>query len=201
MVASRRRTTTRLIGAVLIAAVSTAAAAGCTGTSTATPTVPVTATPTLPAPMASPARPDEWRGTGEIGAQAAAVWFVRDLYSYVVETNDLTDWQALSEPDCEFCTNTAENAAAASAAGTVQRVSGVTSSVTRVEELNPLAYSVLLDYADLTTLVYTDAGELVDTLEPAEGQLLVVVYRVGADWHLREGQWFERGATVPTAAA
>ncbi|MBU4335786.1 MAG: hypothetical protein KJ548_04360, partial [Actinobacteria bacterium] len=110
-----------MIGAVLIAAVSTAAAAGCTGTSTATPTVPVTATPTLPAPMASPARPDEWRGTGEIGAQAAAVWFVRDLYSYVVETNDLTDWQALSEPDCEFCQSVVDDVGKGVQTGTVLR--------------------------------------------------------------------------------
>ncbi|MBU4213926.1 MAG: hypothetical protein KJ792_04640 [Actinobacteria bacterium] len=192
---------TRLVGVALLLAATAASAAGCTGHSAASPTAPVTATPTLPAPMASPGRPDQWPETGELGAQAAAVWFVRDLYSYVVETNDLTDWQALSEPGCEFCQSAADNAAAASTAGTVQRLAGVTASVTRVETLNPLAYSVLLDYADGTTLVYTATGELVTTLDPADGQLLVVVYRVGHDWHLREGQWFGRGAVVPTAGA
>lgn len=185
----------------LVLAGTAAAVAGCTGSTTATPTVAVTTTPTLPAPMPSPARPDQWADTGETGAQAAAVWFVRDLYSYVVETNDVTDWQALSEPDCEFCRSTIENATAATNEATVQRPSGVTASVTRVETLNPLAYSVLLDYRDGATSVYTSAGEQVATLDPAVGQLLIVVYRVGHDWHLREGQWFDRGVAVPTAGA
>lgn len=185
----------------LVLAGTAAAVAGCTGSTTATPTVAVTTTPTLPAPMPSPARPDQWADTGETGAQAAAVWFVRDLYSYVVETNDVTDWQALSEPDCEFCRSVVDDVAKGVQTGTVLRQGVTTVTVTRYEALNPLAYSVLVDFDQPPSAVMTSDGVQVGTTEASHGQVLLVIDRVGPDWHLRAGQWFESGAAVPTAGA
>ncbi|WP_159809640.1 DUF6318 family protein [Cellulomonas citrea] len=178
--------------------------AGCSPHGSVAPSVAATAassTPTLPAPVASPTLPEHWADTGERGAQAAAVWFVRDLYTYVVETNDSTQWQALSLPDCVFCANTTKSVQDGLTAGTVQRLTGVQVTVTRVEELNPLAYAVLVDYRDGPTGIYRLDGSLVKTLDGAPGQLNVVVHLVGPNWCLRAGEWFDAGVPVPTAGA
>lgn len=177
---------------------------GCSPHGSVAPTVGATSvspTPTLPAPVASPALPEHWADTGERGAAAAATWFVRDLYTYVVETNDSTRWQALSQPDCVFCTNTTQATQKALTDGTVERLTSVQVTVTRVEELNPLAYAVLMDYSDGGSTVQKLDGEVVDTVEPGRGQLYLVVHLVGPDWQLREGQWFEAGDAVPSAGA
>ena len=52
-----------------------------------------------------PDKPEHWDGTGEWAAKAAAVWFLRDLYRYVLETNDTAEWERLGTDDCEFCAN------------------------------------------------------------------------------------------------
>ena len=41
------------------------------------------------------------------GAAAAAVYFI-ELYGYVLQTGDLTEWNAMSFPDCQFCSSTAQ---------------------------------------------------------------------------------------------
>ena len=41
------------------------------------------------------------------GAAAAAVYFI-ELYGYVLQTGDLTEWNAMSFPDCQFCQSTAK---------------------------------------------------------------------------------------------
>lgn len=185
-------------------AVAVVVLVGCSPHGSVAPSVAATVTsptPTLPAPVASPTLPEHWTDTGERGAQAAAAWFVRDLYTYVVETNDSTRWQALSQPDCVFCTNTTQAAQKGLADGTVERLTSVRVTVTRVEELNPLAYAVLMDYSDGGSTVQKLDGEVVDTTEPGRGQLYLVVHLVGPDWQLREGQWFEAGEVVPSAGA
>lgn len=193
----------RRITASGVALAALAALAACSPHGSVAPTVAATAspTPTLPAPVAAPALPEHWADTGERGAQAAAVWFVRDLYTYVVETNDSTQWQALSLPDCVFCANTTKSVQDGLTAGTVQRLTGVQVTVTRVEELNPLAYAVLVDYRDGPTGIYRLDGSLVKTLDGAPGQLNVVVHLVGPNWCLRAGEWFDAGVPVPTAGA
>ncbi|MCG2799037.1 MAG: DUF6318 family protein [Cellulomonas sp.] len=177
--------------------------AGCSpgGAAPTAASVSVSSSPALPEPVASPGLPEHWADTGERGASVAAVWFVRDLYRYVVETNDWAQWQALSEPGCEFCTNTTQAAQQGLADGTVERLTSVQVAVTRVEELNPLSYAVLMDYADGVTVVHRLDGTAVESFEPSRGQLLVVMHLVGTDWQLREGQWFDEGVAVPTAGA
>jgi hypothetical protein len=170
--------------------------AACTAEPPVAPSVSVA--PTVPAPMASPAKPAAWSDTGEGGAAAAAVWFVRDLYAYVRETYDTADWQALSTTDCQFCQATVDDAKAQAGLGHLSREGLFTVTVTRTEELNPLAYSVLVDFDKPPTTVYRADGSVLASTAGAHGQMLLVLLREGPDWLLREGQWFERGASVPS---
>jgi hypothetical protein len=83
---------------------------------TATGTVrPQPATPT-PSPTAEPATPSEpptppaeLARTDEVGAAAAATYFL-ELYAYTMQTGDVTAWDALSWEQCEFCRSTRDQA-------------------------------------------------------------------------------------------
>ena len=73
------------------------------------PTPSVTAEPTVtPAPTASvasataPVRPAEMDRNDEVGAAAAAEYFLR-LFPYVMQSGDLTEWERISTTDCQFC--------------------------------------------------------------------------------------------------
>lgn len=187
--------------AVVVAAGAVVGLAGCSPNPAVTPTAPASSSSVgLPAPMASPAKPAQWADNGEAGANAAALWFARDAYAYVRETNDATDWQALSTPDCEFCAGVASDAATQATLGQVSREGHWDVTVTRTQELNPLAFAVLVDFDKPSTEVLRADGSSVATTEGAHGQMLLVLHREGPNWLLRGGQWFEKGAVVPTAA-
>lgn len=189
-----------------IAVVGVLALAGCThdgaksdSSSATTAVAASTPTPTLPAPVPSPARPDLWSNNDYAGASAAGVWFAGDLYTYVMETNDATDWTALSDPACVFCQNVAKDAQTAIDEGTVLRMGRYQIVATRVEELNPLSYSVLVDVVQHESQVLDLAGNVVDTQQAADGQMLLVLDRVGTDWHLAAGEWFDKDVDVPSS--
>src|SRR5690606_10681395 len=93
-----------------------ALAAGCTsGASgpTPQPTAPIepspsaiaqeSATPT-PGVLTEPVRPPEMDRVDEVGAIAAAGYFM-DLHEYVFATGDLQRWNEISGQSCDFCTN------------------------------------------------------------------------------------------------
>lgn len=182
-----------LLGTVVLGVVL----AGCTPSPAAAPSV--SATPTMPAPMSSPAKPAAWSDNGEDGARAAAVWFVRDLYRYVLETNDVADWQALSAPGCAFCTKAAGHARSDASEGKVLRFGSFTVSVTSSTELDPLSYAVVAQVEQGRTTMLSLDGEVRGTGDPLKGHLYLVLFREGPDWHLGEGQWFDANQAVPTA--
>src|SRR5690554_3704314 len=49
-----------------------------------------------------PAPPDAMRRDDVAGAEAAAQYFLQ-LYPYVYATGDLSEWEAMSDPECVFC--------------------------------------------------------------------------------------------------
>ncbi|GIG29017.1 DUF6318 family protein [Cellulomonas marina] len=67
------------------------------------PTAEVSAAPTGAAPPAVPAPPTAPPADpSEQGAVDAAVYFT-ELYGYVAASRDLTEWRAMSDPECVFC--------------------------------------------------------------------------------------------------
>ena len=69
------------------------------------------------------------------GAAAAAVYFI-ELYGYVLQTGDLTEWNAMSFPDCQFCSSTAEYVESVYSAGGSFIGGDITAEVVTVHELD-----------------------------------------------------------------
>ncbi len=146
-----------------------------------------------------PDKPELWEGTGELGAKAAAVWFLRDLYRYVLETNDTAEWERLSTDDCEFCASTVDMAANNGAAGRAYRQDVATwVSVESYRELNPLSYSVVL-LVEQPTIQEFSSGQWIAEHDPDPTQVLVVLHREGPEWLLRAGQAFGVDEEIPEA--
>ena len=105
---TRRRT----IG--ILAVASMLALGGCTGGAkkpeplvSASVDTPTTASPTttrIPSvpSVAKPERPADMDRTDEVGAGAAAKYFL-ELYPYMMKTGDFSEWDALSWDNCQYC--------------------------------------------------------------------------------------------------
>lgn len=101
--------------------------AGCTGSATpvASPSPsPTVASPTAtpepsPSRSAAPQRPETMGRDDVEGAIAAAQYFL-ELYPYAYNTGDLTEWKALSHPECIFCASVVEGVEELHASGGYQ---------------------------------------------------------------------------------
>jgi len=145
----RRGIARRLAPLVMVVAVL----AGCTGEPAPT-TTPLTfepytptATPT-PEPdpdeaTVPPERPDLSQVDAET-AEALAVYFLQ-LYPYVYATGDLTDWRALSHPECIFCASVIGNVEKMHAAG--NHSEGGLVAVGEVEALQATDHAWLLQFS------------------------------------------------------
>jgi len=117
------------VGAAAVALV-VGVVAGCSGsgakpgpsatTAFSAPTTSPSSTPTAsPTPDVSvkPVRAAAMDQVSAAGAEAVAVYFL-NLYPYVYASNDLTEWKALSHPECVFCKSVIDNVEKQVAAGT-----------------------------------------------------------------------------------
>lgn len=149
--------------------------------------------------VALPDKPEAWEGTGELGAKAAAVWFLRDLYRYVLETNDTAEWERLSTADCEFCANKIDQAAEVDKSGYAFRQNGPADIVVeRVEELNPLSYAVLVRIEQLPVQTFSRDGVWQSEYSPDPAQFRLILHREGPEWLMYSGAQFGRDAEVPS---
>ncbi|WNB87407.1 DUF6318 family protein [Cellulomonas sp. ATA003] len=73
------------------------------------PTPSPTPTPTQ-APVVAPEPPAELERIDEVGAAAAAEYFV-SLYSYTMQSGDTANWLSMSSDVCGFCSRIASDAA------------------------------------------------------------------------------------------
>jgi hypothetical protein len=184
---------------VVLAGVAVAGLMGCSSEVTVAPTASAASespVSVLPAPVVSPTKPPEWADNGAAGANAAALWFVRDLYPYVLATNDIADWLALSQTECVWCATTVTQSEWNLSNGLSIQGLDVSAVPTAVQELDPLAYAVSLDFTQSEAARLRSDGTVHDQVAGSNGQLLVVVLREGHDWHLAEGQSFADGAQI-----
>ena len=88
---------------------------GCTADADAEPgpSVSTSGSPTASAspsqsPIVAPVRPAEMERSDEVGALAAAEYFM-ELFAYVMATGDVVEWDAVSYGECEFCSRIRED--------------------------------------------------------------------------------------------
>ncbi|GAA3818165.1 DUF6318 family protein [Cellulomonas soli] len=138
----------------LLAAFATVTAAmsllaGCTGGTpapapTATTTSQAGTTPSASAtPTTAVAEAPQWTEDMDqvsLDAALAVGRYFLELYPYVIETGDTTEWDRLSHPDCIFCADTAEFARTREP--TDERVT-VAILTGEGEELDPAVYYAL----------------------------------------------------------
>ncbi|WP_456826786.1 DUF6318 family protein [Cellulomonas sp. P5_E12] len=150
-----------------------------TSTPTESPKVDVSVKPSRPAALDEPPSAD--------GAVAAAEYFL-GLYPYIYATGDLNDWNALSHPECVFCSSATTNAQAMAGRGEHSQ-GGAFELVDRsVLEVNPGAwYTVKIDLIQDPSATLNGTGDVVKSF-PDTKRIhvdLAVVWNNGS-WAVRE---------------
>lgn len=182
------------------------AVAGCSGDPgpTTAPTVSEEASPSpAPTPTATPTpdasvkpeRPGAMDVVDSAGAEAAAMYFLQ-LYPYVYAANDLTEWRALSHPECIFCASVIANVEAQIAAG--QHCTGGLIDVgdTSSIEVDPGRWwTVDVDLIQAPSQKLSAAGELVEDFPEAKTYHmdLAVISEAGV-WRVRAVDHGETGS-------
>ena len=134
-----------------------------------------------------PVRPAAMDQVSAAGAEAAAVYFLK-LDPYVYATNDLTEWKALSHPECVFCASVIGNVEKQVAAGTRSEGGLVTIATVRSTVINPGRWwSVDVDLTQASSSTLDGAGRVVEDSPAAKAYHMdiAVVYEA-AHWVVRE---------------
>ncbi|MFJ2297593.1 DUF6318 family protein [Oerskovia paurometabola] len=146
-----------------------------------------TPTPTSTGPV-KPERPADMDRTDEVGAAAAATYFL-ELYPYVMATQDTAEWNAISYLElCEFCVKVASDVEEYRSAGSSYTGGEVSVEVTKTYPIDTLlgAYPVDVRLAQAESAVTDPSGRAVDRTEAAAGPLRVELIHNGAMWLLLE---------------
>lgn len=170
--------------------------AGCTGAPTEqvtgepSPTPPTpssTATPTATAAPA-PDRPAAMADPGIDGALATAGYFM-DLYTYVGQ-GDLTEWKALSHPECVFCTGVSDEVERMVSLGHHQEGPTITVNSMEPTEVDPgRIYNIDLDVLQGPHQELDRNGAVVaEGSTPTDYLIYMVVVREGDQWLVRAAQ-------------
>jgi hypothetical protein len=201
----RRR---RRVGGLAIVVAGVAAGAGAAGCSQPAepPTVEVSevarppaepspsATPEqTPEPVTEPVPPPEMERGDEVGAIAAAEYFMR-LSEYAFLTGDLATWNAISTTDCGYCRNVDEAVRDAYASGGYYTGGALDVRNGRISGSDPAigVYAVVLDYDAAPAVLHDEGGGAVEDVPAGTGAFLVEVIPADAGWRLIEAGTTER---------
>src|SRR5450756_1324210 len=186
-----------LVGAAAVA-LAVGVVAGCSGgnakpgpaattaSSTPTPSPSPTASPT-PDASVKPVRPAAMDEVSAAGAEAVAVYFLQ-LFPYVFASGVLTEWEALSHPECVYCANVLSGAKKMIAAGNRAEGGLVQISAVRSTVIDPGRWwSVDLDMAQAPSVTVDGSGKVVEDFPKAKTYHWTAAVVYDADhWALRE---------------
>jgi hypothetical protein len=138
--------------------------------------VDLTVPPVPPAAMGTPSAD---------GAAAAAAYFAK-LHAYAYATRDLGAWTAMSEPDCQFCTNVVDGVNAMVAANESDNTAPVTISESFGTEIDPaVSYSATIRLHQGASERLDSGGSVVRTDPGGDFELyFALAWRDG--WFVRE---------------
>lgn len=147
------------------------------------PTPSPTPTPTGPV---KPERPADMDRTDEVGAAAAATYFL-ELYPYVMATGDLEEWGQVSMTEsCELCIAVMEHVADYESTGNQYVGGAVSVEIIRTYALDTLygGYPVDVRLVQEGSSVISPDGAVIED-EPAEdSKLRVELIHDGESWRL-----------------
>nr|WP_255347118.1 DUF6318 family protein [Cellulomonas sp. KRMCY2] len=156
-------------------------------TAPATPSTEPTPDPAVEA-ASVPERPAEMERVDEIGAAAAADYFL-SLYQYALTSGDLTEWDAVSAQDCSFCINVRSDVTAVYAAGGHYAGGELSSSTARVvgyeETLG--VYAVEFEFSVAASTQVGSDGSVVREIPAESGFLILDVLPAAEGWVLLTG--------------
>ncbi|WP_298454573.1 DUF6318 family protein [uncultured Cellulomonas sp.] len=180
-------------GITLTATLAVLLAAGCTSqdpepepppvAQSPTPTVePPEPTPTV-APVVAPPPPPELERTDEVGAAAAAEYFL-ELYGYVMQTGDVAAWDALSWESCGFCSRTSGIATEIADANENFEGANITVTDTFVHPYDDLVggYPVDVDFSQDEGTRRDASGDLIEASQADSGTIGVDVIHSDGGW-------------------
>lgn len=195
-----RRAVLAAVGAVLVLVL-----AGCGGatpeptqtfaeyTPPSTPTPSPTPTPTTDA---APAQPPEMERTDEVGAAAAATYFM-ELFAYVYRSGDLREWKTVSDEGCAFCASVRDDVASVYEIG--GRFEGGRIALESAEVLgqDPVlgVYAVRVPYVVEPANELDRHGAVTDAVERETGRARLEVIHALSGWTLLGGRSDDEGDT------
>ncbi|GAA3209660.1 hypothetical protein GCM10010488_03960 [Oerskovia jenensis] len=149
------------------------------------PTPNPTPTPTPTGPV-KPERPADMDRTDEVGAAAAATYFL-ELYPYVMATGDLTEWEQVSlRETCEFCSAVLDHVAGYVSAGNQYLGGAVTVEVLEVYPLDTLyaGYPVDVRVQQASSTVVSPTGAVLEETAAEDSVLRAELIHDGEKWRL-----------------
>jgi hypothetical protein len=129
------------------------------------------------------------------GAAAAAVYFI-ELYGYVLQTGDLTEWNAMSFPNCQFCESTATYVQSVYDAGGSFTGGDITAAVVTVHELDGFigGYPVDLRITQAATEERDAAGGRSSSMDQRSNLMQFATVYFKGSWTIAAGSVFESGS-------
>jgi hypothetical protein len=119
-------------------------------------------------------------------AQAVADYFLH-LHPYVYATGDLSEWTALTHPDCIFCHSVINEVNSIRQVGQTMRGGVVTTSEPRVLEPNPgRAYEVNFRVDFSPADVFDSTGAVVQSNPSSTGTIDMLLIWEDGRWVVRE---------------
>ncbi|MCV2392690.1 DUF6318 family protein [Actinotalea sp. M2MS4P-6] len=163
-------------------------------TRTVTPTTTPEPSPTETS-LVAPEKPAEMERTDEVGAVAAAEYFM-DVYSYAKQTGDLELWDSFSGQTCGFCQNFHD--AVGDLYGSGDRLVGGSVELTAPEVLGHDAqldiYGVQFAYATASSVRVDPSGAEIADFDGESSWLLLNVGPSARGWVLLAGEQLDAPA-------
>lgn len=155
-----------------------------------TPPVPTpTPMPTWPMAVALPSPPPEMSRDDEVGAVAAAEYFL-ELYTYTESSQDIGPWSAMSHSECIYCASVLGDVAAQASAGHITHSAPMVVTSRTVRKLNPLAYAITLNVTKEPEELWTLNGRFLAKGADLGGGMDLVLAWQGVGWIVREVSTF-----------
>ncbi|RXR27938.1 hypothetical protein EQW78_04655 [Oerskovia turbata] len=156
--------------------------------------VPVVSEEPSPSPSPTPAatgpvkpeRPADMDRTDEVGAAAAATYFL-ELYPYVMATGDLTEWDAMTWAElCSFCTASRDRQLQRAAASETYEGGEVKVDVEQSFPLDTLigGYPLDIRLEQAEAIIRDAAGAEKDRQEGFTGTFRVEMLHDGTNWRV-----------------